>query len=55
MTNDEQNVMINNSYDIETRKYITFMCKKGCKFYENGCTKKRVVRECVKNHLKNKE
>ena len=44
-------------YDTDTRRYIYFMCRKGCKFYdmEQGCTKNRVVRDCVKKNLKNKE
>lgn len=44
-------------YDIETQKYIVFMCKKDCKFYDKkqGCKKKITVRECVKKGLKNKE
>lgn len=43
-------------YEIETRKFITFMCRKGCKFYTSqGCSKKRVVKECARKGLKNKE
>lgn len=42
------------TYDREIRKYIFAMCKK-CKFYDNGCTKKRLIRECVKKGLKNKD
>ena len=38
-----------------TRNFINFMCKKGCKFYDNGCTKNRVVRVCARKGLKNKE
>ena len=47
----------NTKYDIETRKYIRFACKKGCKFYndETGCLKKRIIRVCAKEGLKNKE
>ena len=29
--------------------------KKGCKFYDNGCAKGRVVRECAKKGLKNRD
>lgn len=54
MTNDENGNVFNNAYDNDTKKFIIYMCKKGCKFYENGCIKKRTVRECAKNHLKNK-
>lgn len=45
----------NGTYDTETKKYIWFMCKKDCKFYNNGCTKNRTVRECAKKGLKNRE
>lgn len=46
----------NGNYDYETRKYIVFMCKKGCKFYiEDRCIKKRPVIKCAKEGLKNKE
>lgn len=41
--------------DSETKRYLHFMCKKGCKFYDNGCTKKRVIRDCAKQGLKNKD
>lgn len=41
-------------YDSTTRKFIMFMCKK-CKFYDNGCTKGRIIRECVKKGLKDKD
>ncbi len=40
--------------DKEISKYILFMCK-SCRFYDNECTKKRIVRECAKKGLKNKE
>ena len=40
-------------YDNESKSYITFMCKKGCKFYKNRCTKNRLIRECAKKGLKN--
>lgn len=44
-------------YDLETQKYIMFMCKKNCKFYDTqkGCIKKRIIRKCAKEGLKNKE
>ena len=45
----------NTKYDIETRRYITFMCKKGCKFYDNECTKHRVIRICAEKGLKNRD
>ena len=45
----------NASYDLETSKYILFNCKKGCKFYNGKCTKNRIIRECLKKGLKNKE
>lgn len=49
MTNEENNRNESyGTYDTETKKYIWFMCKKGCKFYKNGCTKERAVRECAK-------
>lgn len=48
-------VIENNTYDNETKKYIMFMCSKGCKFYDEKCTKNRVVRVCAKQGLKNKE
>lgn len=45
------------NYDKETKKYIWFMCKKGCKFYSKdmGCSKKRNVRNCARKGLKNRE
>ena len=57
MTEDEKNrEHVNGQYDSDTKRYIYFMCKKGCQFYsEEGCTKKRVVRECAKKGLKNRE
>lgn len=57
MTNEERDKLkrnqVNTCYDNETRIYINFMCKKGCKFYDGRCTKNRVVRECAKKGLKN--
>ena len=47
--------IVNNSYDNETNKFISHNCKNGCKFYDGKCTKNRIVRECVKKGLKNKE
>lgn len=35
-------------------KYTQKMCKT-CKFYNNGCTKKRIPRNCADKGLKNKE
>ncbi|MFG6319594.1 MAG: hypothetical protein K1W33_07075 [Clostridia bacterium] len=56
MTQDEKNRNnVNTNYEAETKKYVFFMCKKGCRFYNNGCTKNRTVRECAKKGLKNKE
>jgi hypothetical protein len=40
--------------DGETKRWIHFMCKK-CKFYDNGCIKGRVIRECAEKGLKNKD
>ena len=34
--------------------YTQKMCKK-CKFYNNGCTKKRIPENCAKEGLKDKE
>lgn len=46
---------IQNEYkDIETKQFTLYMCKK-CKFYDNGCTKKRIIRECARKGLKNKD
>lgn len=42
-------------FDYEIKKYIMYMCKKGCKFYDERCTKGRIVRDCAKKGLKNKE
>lgn len=45
----------NDCADMETKKYIIFMCRK-CKFYENdSCSKKRIIRECARKGLKDKE
>lgn len=54
MTKEKNNFKI---YDNETRQFIWQMCRKGCSFYdlEKGCTKSRVVRECARKGLKNKE
>lgn len=42
-------------FDYETRKYIMYMCKKGCRFYIDRCTKGRNIRDCARKGLKNKE
>ena len=42
-------------FDFETKKYILYMCKKGCKFYKDRCTKNRLIKECARKGLKNKE
>ena len=42
-------------FDYETYKYIYYMCKKGCKFYMDRCTKNRNIRDCAKKGLKNQE
>lgn len=42
-------------FDNETYKYIFYMCKKGCKFYKDRCTKNRLIKECAKKGLKNQE
>lgn len=44
-----------NIFDYETQKYIMYMYKKGCRFYDNRCTKERLMRDCAKNGLKNRE
>lgn len=41
--------------DEETKKFIIYMCRK-CKFYKkNNCIKKRIIRECARKGLKDKE
>ena len=42
-------------FDYEIKKYIMYMCKKGCKFYMDRCTKNRNIRDCAKKGQKNKE
>ena len=44
-------------YDAQNKNYILFMCKKGCKFYDEfqGCTKKRIIRQCAIKGLKNRD
>ena len=50
---EQQNLY--SGYESETRKFVIYMCRK-CKFYtEEGCSKKRVVKECARKGLKNKE
>lgn len=41
--------------DNEYYKYVHYMCKKGCRFYQDRCTKGRIVRDCAKKGFKNKE
>lgn len=54
MSNREVSEIMNDYTDLETKKFIIFMCKK-CKFYKNNsCSKKRTVRECALSGLKNK-
>lgn len=53
MTEDKLKVL--SGFDAETRKYIMYMCSKGCKYYKDKCTKERIVRECARKGLKNKE
>lgn len=55
MNDDKQRKIENGTYDTETSRYIYHMCKKGCKFYEGRCKKGRVVRDCAKKGLKNRE
>lgn len=43
------------SMDRTIYHYIQKMCKKGCKFYEGTCKKKRNITECARKGLKNKE
>lgn len=40
--------------DNRTINFVRYMCKK-CKFYDNECTKGRLVEKCALNNLKNKE
>ena len=42
-------------FDYETYKFIYYMCKRGCRFYIDRCTKNRVIKECARMGLKNKE
>lgn len=46
-----------NRIDAETSRYIFYMCRRDCKFFnkETGCQKHRVVRECARRGLKNKD
>lgn len=53
MTEDKFKVL--SGFDAETRKYVMYMCSKGCKYYKDKCTKERIVRECARKGLKNKE
>ena len=51
----EVSEIANDYTDMETKKFIIFMCSK-CKFYENeSCSKKRIIRECARKVLKDKE
>ena len=51
----EVSEIANDYTDMETKKFIRFMCSK-CKFYENeSCSKKRIIRECARKGLKDKE
>lgn len=44
-----------NYCDYQTQMFIIYMCK-SCEFYNNNCcSKKRVIRECAKKGLKNKD
>jgi len=52
MTKDQR---IYGGFDNDTRRYIAYMCNKGCKFYDEKCKKNRVVRDCARKGLKNKE
>ena len=52
---NEHQALENACYDNETKYYVKLMCKRGCKFYDNGCTKNRVVRVCARKGLKNKD
>lgn len=40
--------------DMETKKFIIHMCKT-CKFYDGQCLKHRIIRECARKGLKDKE
>ena len=37
-----------------TRQFIYGMCRT-CKFYDNKCTKGRIIRKCAEKGLKNRE
>lgn len=54
MTKDQR---IYGGFDNDTRRYIAYMCKKDCKYYdeEKSCLKERSVRYCARKGLKNKE
>ncbi len=56
MTKSEEVSKIGNDYeDSDFKKYTIFMCKK-CKFYKNNsCSKRRIIRNCAKQGLKDKE
>lgn len=53
-TKQEQKSKEYGNYDAQTKRYIAFMCKK-CKFYDERCTKNRIVRVCAEKGLKNKD
>lgn len=50
---EEENIEFKN-LDKETKGYIINMCRT-CKFYNNKCTKNRIVRKCAVKGLKNKD
>lgn len=55
MKSKEITEMANETIDRETKSFTSLMCSK-CKFYINNmCSKKRIIRECAKKGLKNKE
>lgn len=42
----------------DDRKFMKFMCAKGCKFFDKEkqtCIKKRYIRDCSRKGLKNRE
>ena len=55
MNRKKENTM-NAFYSNEDKKFINSMCKNNCKFYiDDKCSKKRLVRNCAKYGLKNRE
>lgn len=53
-THKNQDEDAKGTMDRTNYKYITKMCST-CRFYEEGCKKKRTIRVCAEKGLKNKE